>query len=81
MYKIHHQLVNIPLNEYTLPSTIIHTRGSHQHKVLPILTNKNPFHHSFLSRTIPLGNSLPPNLINQSSLDDFRNLLNDINFT
>ena len=78
MYKIHHRLVNIPLNEYTLLSAIAHTRGSHQYKILPILTNKNSFHHSFLPRTIPLWNSLPPDLT--VLLDDFRNLLNDIDF-
>ena len=80
MYKIYHGLVNIPLNEYTLQSTITHTRNSHQHKILSILANKNSFHYSFLPRTIPFWNSLPPNLIDQPSLDDFRNLLNDIDF-
>ena len=77
---MYHGLFNIPLNEYTLQSTITHTRHSHQHKILPILANKNPFHHFFLPRTMPLWNSLPPNLIDQSSLDNFRNLLNDIDF-
>ena len=55
MYKIHHALVNIPLNEYTLQSTITHTRNSHQHKILPILANKNPSQYSFLPRTILSG--------------------------
>ena len=80
MYKIHHGLVNFPLNEYTLQSTITHTRNSHQYKILLIHTNKNPFHYSFLPIIIPLWNSLPTNLIDQSSLDDFINLLNDIDF-
>ena len=84
MYKIHHEFVNITLNEYMhltinndpyqnqLPST--NTRF-----YLSLLI-KIPFHHSFSPRTILLWNSLSPNLIDQSSLDNFRNLLNDINF-
>ena len=36
------------MSSYTLPSTITHTRSSHQHKILPILVNKSPFYHSFL---------------------------------
>ena len=35
---------------------------------------------SSLSNFIPFWNSLPPNLSDQPSLDDFRNLLNDIDF-
>ena len=59
MYKIHHCLVNIPLNEYTLQSTITHTRNSHQHKILPILANKNPFHYSFYQELSPSGTVYP----------------------
>ena len=74
------QCINIPLNEYTLPSTITHARGSHQNKIFPILANKNDFHSSLLPRITPLWNSLSLNLIDKPSLDNFRNLLNDIDF-
>ena len=41
------------------------------------LTTGTDYYLKFLPRAVLLWNSLPPNLIGQSSLDDFRNLLND----
>ena len=80
MYKIHYGLVKFPLYQYVSPSTITHTRRSHQYKILSLSALKNSFHYSFLPRTIPLWNNLPSHLIDHSSMDHFRSQLNDINF-
>jgi len=80
MHKIHHGLVKFPLYQYASPSMITHTRKSHQHKIYPLSANKNSFYYSFLPQTTPLWNNLPPNLINQSSLNHFRTLLDNIDF-
>ena len=38
---------------------------------------KNPLKYSFLSRTIPLWNQLPQDLVNSNSLISFKNKLDD----
>ena len=70
-YKMFNHIVNISFDQYTQLSTVITTRYSHQLKLIPMSSKKNPSKFSFLSRslTIPLWNRLPEKIINCNLLD------------
>ena len=78
-YKMFHNLVKIPYQQYTLPSTTS-IRGHHHYKLIQLSCRKNPFKYSFITRTIPTWNKLPNDLINCNTLENFKHKL-DIYFT
>ena len=49
---------------------------THQNNILPV-SQENSFYYLFLPQTIPLWNSLPPHLIDQSSKDCIWNFLDN----
>ena len=59
-YKMFNNLTTIPYIQYVQLSTVTSIRYSHPFKLIPMLAKKNPLKYSFLSRTIPLWNQLPP---------------------
>ena len=65
-------LASIPFDQYVQLSFVTATRQSHHSKLIPISSKKNPLKFSFMSRTIPLWNKLPEELINCNSLDYFK---------
>ena len=75
-YKMFNNLTMIPYIQYVQFSTVTSTRYSHPFKLIPMLAKKNPLKYSFLSRTIPLWNQLPQDLVNSNSLISFKNKLN-----
>ena len=76
-YKMFNNLTMIPYIQYVQLSTVTSTRYSHPFKLIPMLAKKNPLKYSFLSRTIPLWNQLPQDLVNSNSLISFKNKLDD----
>ena len=73
MYRIVHNLVDIPVEPYLTPSTSM-TRGydSHFHQ---IRTTNNTYQQSFFPRTIVLWNQLPQTAVSQTTLEAFQNQL------
>ena len=76
-YKMFNNLTTIPYIQYVQLSTVTSIRYSHPFKLMPMLAKKNPLKYSFLSRTIPLWNQLPQDLVNSNSLISFKNKLDD----
>ena len=74
-YKMFNHIANIPFDQYTKLSAITTTRHSHQSKLIPMSCKKNASKFSFLSRTIPIWNQLPEEIINSGSLESFKNKL------
>ena len=73
MYRIVHNLVDIPVEPYLTPSTSM-TRGhdSHFHQ---IPTTNNTYQQSFFPRTILLWNQLPQTAVSLTTLEAFQNQL------
>ena len=76
-YKMFNNLSMIPFTQYVQLSNATNTRFSHPFKLIPMSSKKNPLKYSFLSRTIPLWNQLPQDLVNSNSLISFKNKLDD----
>ena len=74
-YKMAHNLAAIPYRHYIQPASISSTRHSHQFKMLPLSSTKNPFKFSFIARTIPTWNSLLDDLVNSDSINSFKSKL------
>ena len=74
-YKMTHNLAAIPYRHYIQPASISSTRLSHQFKILPLSSAKNPFKFSFIARTIPTWNSLSDYLVNSDSTNSFKSKL------
>ena len=55
-------LAAIPNDRYIQPAASTLTRHSHQYKMLPLSSTKNPFKFLFLSRTLPIWNNFPEEL-------------------
>ena len=61
-YKMTHNLAAISYRHYIQSASISSIRHSHQFKILPLSSTKNPFKFSFIIRTIPTWNSLSDDL-------------------
>ena len=76
IYQITHHLLNIPFPAFFTPSSYISTRG-HNYKLLKSHFRCRP-HQSFFSvRSINDWNSLPAIIVNATSLNQFKNLLDE----
>ena len=73
MYRIIHNLVDIPVGPYLTPSTSM-TRG-HDSRFHQIRTMNNTYQQSFFLRTIVLWNQLPQTAVSQTTLEAFQNQL------
>ena len=71
-YKMTHNLAAIPYRHYIQPASISSTRYSHQFKMLPLSSTKNPFKFSFIARTILTWNG---DLVNSDSINSFKSKL------
>ena len=78
-YKMFNGIANIPFNQYIQLSTLNSTRHSHQFKLIPMYCKKNASKFSFLSRTTPVWNQLPEEIISCNSLDSFKYKLDHYN--
>ena len=68
-YKIFNRLASIPFDQYAQLSLVTTTRQSHNSKLMPISSKKNPLKFSFMVRTFLIWNKLPKEFINCNSLD------------
>ena len=75
LYKMIHNYIAIPFNSYIQPSSSNNTRYSNSQKFLPLPCNKNSYKQSFFPNTIPHWNSLPIDIVNSSSLEQFKSSL------
>ena len=77
MYKtLHgHAAINIP--PYVKHKTVMKTRNSDPMKFIPIQTSCDEYKYSSWPRTINDWNSLPPNIINMTSISNFKAAVND----
>ena len=78
MYRIVHELVDIPVEPYLIPLTSM-TRG-HDSRFHQIRTSNTTYQHSFFPRTIYLWNQLPQTAVSQTTLEAFQNQLATLSF-
>ena len=76
IYQITHELINIPFSTFFIFSPITSTRG-HNYKLLKSHCRCRPRHSFFSVRSINDWNSLPTNIVNATSLNHFKNLLDE----
>ena len=78
MYRIVHELVDIPVESYLIPLTSM-TRG-HDSRFHQIRTSNTIYQYSFFPRTIILWNQLPQTAVSQTTLEAFQNQLATLTF-
>ena len=78
MYRIVHELVDIPVEPYLIPLTSM-TRG-HDSRFHQIRTSNTTYRYSFFPRTIILWNQLPQTAVSQTTLEAFQNQLATLTF-
>ena len=71
LYKIVHDLIDIPAADYLTPSTS-RTRASHSYKFNQLSSSTDIFKYSFFQRTIPTWNRLPASIVEAPSLVSFK---------
>ena len=72
MYKLSHNLVDINTEEHLIPKREKRTRNSHGFKYRMPKVSKDVFKFSFFPRSITEWNSLATDLVNCTSLSDFK---------
>ena len=72
LYKLSHNLVNINTEEHLIPKREKRTRNSHGFKYRMPKVSKDVFKFSFFPRSITEWNSLATDLVNCTSLSDFK---------
>ena len=70
--------INIP--PYVKHITAMKTRNSDPMKFIPVQTSCDEYKYSFWSRTMNDWNSLPSNIINMTSLSNFKAAVNNYTF-
>ena len=73
IYKMEHNLIDIPLDHYIQHNT--RSSRKHDSQFLQIRYSANIFGNSFFPTTIKEWNSLPPNTVSCKSLNSFQNSL------
>ena len=76
MYKTPHGQAAINIPPYVKHKTVMKTRNSDPMKFIPIQTSCDEYKYSFWPRTINDWNSLPPNIINMTSISNFKAAVN-----
>jgi len=79
MYKITHNLIDVPAHTYLTPSTST-TRSAHSYKYQVYATSTDTFKFSYFPRTIRTWNQLPASIAEASSLASFRKELDTQTF-
>ena len=77
MYRITHDLVDIPVAQYLHPATVMHIRGPSQHYMLPFCRT-DVYRHSFFPSGIRLWNQLPEHVATAKTLESFKAGLADL---
>ena len=77
LFKIIHNLVDIPANTYLTPVPMTHesdTRG-HNMRFMQPMTRTDSYLHSFFPSAIKIWNSLPQRVIDSKDIDEFKQRL------
>ena len=74
MYKLTHNLIDFSAENHLKLNNKRGTRGSHDFKFLVPRAKKDIFKFSFFPRTISEWNSLPKDVVNVASLDNFKSI-------
>ena len=77
MYKTLHGQAAINIPPYVKHKTVLKTRNSNPMKFIPLQTSCDEYKYSFWPRTINDWNSLPPNIINMTSISNFKTAVNN----
>ena len=77
MYKTLHGQAVINIPPYVKQKTVMKTRNSDSRKFIPVQTSCDEYKYSFWPRTINDWNSLPPNIINMTSISNFKAAVNN----
>ena len=73
LFKIIHRFVELPLPDYIVPAPCA-TKGNSV-KFIQLATSVNSYKFSFFSNSIRNWNKLPEDMVNVTSLSNFRTLL------
>ena len=77
IYKTLHGQAAINTPPYVKHTTVMKTRKSDPMKFIPVQTSCDEYKYSFWPRTINDWNSLPPNIINMTSISNFKAAVNN----
>ena len=78
MHKTLHDQAAINIPPYVEHKTVMKTRNSDSMKFIPVQTSCDEYKlYSFWLRTINDWNSLPPNIINMTSVSNFKAAVNN----
>ena len=75
MFKIIHNLVNIPVNSYLTPVSMTHDTRGHNMRFTQPMTRIDSYLHSFFPSAIKIWNSLPQHVIDSKDIDEFKQRL------
>ena len=70
MYKIRHELIEIPMHQYLTPNT--KSYRPHNQKYMKPATRIDAYKYSFFPATIHLWNILPANIVESGSIQSFK---------
>ena len=72
MFKIIHNLVDIPVNSYFTPVPMTHDTRGHNMRFMQPMTRTDSYLHSFFPFAIKIWYSLPQHGINSKDIDEFK---------
>ena len=72
LFKIIHNLVDIPANSYITPVPMTHDTRGHNIKFMQPMTRTDSYLHSFFPSAIKIWNSLPQYVIDSKDIDEFK---------
>jgi len=75
MFKIIHNLVDIPANYYLTPLPMTHDTRGHNMRLLQPMTRTDSYLYSFFPSAIKIWNSLPQSVIDSNDIDQFKQRL------
>ena len=75
LFKIIHNLVDIPVNSYLTPVPMTHDTRGHNMRFMQPMTRTDSYLHSFFPLAIKIWNSLPQYVIDSKDIDEFKQRL------
>ena len=75
LFKIIHNLVDIPANSYLTPVSMTHDTRGHNMRFMQPMIRADSYLLSFFSSAIKIWNSLPQHVIYSKDIDEFKQRL------
>ena len=75
IFKIIHNLIDIPANTHLIPLSSDHNTRGHQRRFKQPITRINSYLHSFFPSAIKIWNSLSDDIVSSSTLNQFKQKL------